>query len=707
MGRYFIIMILLLITFIIDELPCQENNLELGKKFLKLGMTYVQGHNYEKAYEWLTKGYDIVKKKRDIYWIAVANEYLAYYYRDIGEIEKAKELLEKAKSLYKPIIMQSDGSPNAIDEVLASINNLSDFPSYVRKDYEGLKQRIDELEKENSYFKEQIHYLENIISKNALAGKRNDSIDIPYDTVYFENNRSKEEIDTTATNNKDTVLSALENEIKTLHQSIYDIKRKSLHDNYDWNCDSLLAVQNLRLNNKLLELIAKFDSLLNIISKDFDLSLQLTFEEKNNYLNSGNIDSSLDSLKKILGIIISKIKEKNLTESEESAKIINKLNSEEEKREYESTEKNNATPDNDSLKQSIKSENVNQKQEIAETTQANQRQKKQVNQPNILSVNLIDEFLKYGSWDNINKSINDSINQKKEIKILNLGPNVNSKRDDIAPFTSPNGCILYFLSDRKGSKYNYRKSEISFDWWFSKKENRKDTNFFESKNLDDLLKIDMKNINTEENEGPASLASDKENMYIAGFSYSNGLGQSDIFLSKYQEDIFLLPSNIGEKVNSERWESDPSITADKSRLYFASDRPGPNGEENFDLWYSDYDWDTEEFKNPVNLSGINTLGRELSPFICSDGKTLIFASDGYNDKENLDFYITIYDEGSNTWSKPKNLGEPINSENDELYFYMNPSGDIIYFSSKRKDLPNYQGGYDIYMMYVQINNDEK
>ncbi len=294
-----------------------------------------------------------------------------------------------------------------------------------------------------------------------------------------------------------------------------------------------------------------------------------------------------------------------------------------------------------------------------------------------------------------------TILNKETIRIINLGPRVNYEGLDYAPTISADGRTLYFVSDRPGSKINPETGKPSHDFWAVKKAERLDTNFFVPYNIDTSSALGNVGVNTPFNEGAASIAADRQSLYFTGCNRPDGLGSCDIYKAEIQGDKWGRPFNLGPNVNSQRWESQPSITAGKDRLYFVSNRPGPNGDANFDIWYCDYDWDEEEFKPAKNLTQINTPGKEFSPFIGADGVTLFFASDGYKPNVGgLDFYVSRYDPETGKWSKPENLGEPINTEDDEQFITLPAGGDVIYFSSKRNDLPGYQGSFDLFMAFV-------
>lgn len=293
----------------------------------------------------------------------------------------------------------------------------------------------------------------------------------------------------------------------------------------------------------------------------------------------------------------------------------------------------------------------------------------------------------------------------KKIKIINLGPVVNWKGYDYAPTVSADGKTLFYVSNRPGS-VKTKDDDWSHDFWASKKLYTTDSVFFKPFNIDTLYEWGDLGVNTKLNEGAASIAADKQSLYFTGCNREDGFGSCDIYKTTIDGDKWGRPVNLGPNVNCEKFDSQPSIAADQSRIYFVSARKGPNSngdnyQKNFDIWYSDFDPDMEEWKPAQNLEAINTSGREESPFIAADGVTLFFASNGHSPNYGgMDFYKTVYDNETKTWSKPENLGQPINTKDDEQFITLPASGDVLYFSSRRTDLPNYQGNLDIFMAFV-------
>ncbi len=298
-----------------------------------------------------------------------------------------------------------------------------------------------------------------------------------------------------------------------------------------------------------------------------------------------------------------------------------------------------------------------------------------------------------------------SVFNAKRVRIINLGPVINCAGVDYAPTISADGRTLYYVSSRTGSKITPLNT-VSHDFWAAKKENRLDSVFFSPWNIDTSTVLGLKGVNTALNEGAASIAADKQSLYFTGCNRPDGLGKCDIYKTTIEGDKWGMPINLGPNVNSEYWDSQPSIAPDQSRLYFASNRPGPNSSgtssaDNMDIWYSDFDEENDEWLPAKNLEELNTDEQDWSPFIAADNQTLFFSSNGYkNSIGGLDFWISRFNTNTKKWDYPENLGEPINTKEDEAFIALPASGDIIYFASMRQDIAGFQGDYDVFMAYV-------
>jgi len=196
-------------------------------------------------------------------------------------------------------------------------------------------------------------------------------------------------------------------------------------------------------------------------------------------------------------------------------------------------------------------------------------------------------------------------------------------------------------------------------------------------------------LNTIQNEGAQSISSNGSYMFFTACNRPGGLGNCDLYFSAFNNGKWTEPSNLGSPVNTNRWESTPSISADGKTLFFSSSRPGGFGGK--DIWLTRLN-EKNKWTEPVNLgSDINTEGDEMSPFIHFDGKTLYFASDGRVGMGGFDLFVTRMKDDS-TWTTPQNLGYPINTYNDEMGLIIESGGQKAYYSSTRDK----SKGKDIY-----------
>ncbi|MFM2285574.1 MAG: hypothetical protein RLZZ543_1071 [Bacteroidota bacterium] len=198
--------------------------------------------------------------------------------------------------------------------------------------------------------------------------------------------------------------------------------------------------------------------------------------------------------------------------------------------------------------------------------------------------------------------------------------------------------------------------------------------------------------NKNSNEGGASLSADNRILFYTICKQEGGeLLNCDLWYSVYGKDSWSEIKNAGPSINGKStWDSQPSLSSDGKTLYFASNRPGGMGE--LDIWKSVKDA-TGKWGVPVNLGPeINTPGNEKSPFFHSDGQTLYFSSTGHQGYGGYDIFFAKLDKELG-WQKPKNIGYPINSEKDDLGFFVSTDGKTGYFASdKLKGV----GGWDVY-----------
>ncbi|HTA28026.1 MAG TPA: OmpA family protein [Bacteroidia bacterium] len=199
------------------------------------------------------------------------------------------------------------------------------------------------------------------------------------------------------------------------------------------------------------------------------------------------------------------------------------------------------------------------------------------------------------------------------------------------------------------------------------------------------------------NEGGPTITIDNKHLFFTICKPSADGGSScQVYFSDYTNGAWGEIKNLGQQVNDpSAWNSQPSIASDGQTLYFSSNRPGGMGK--CDLYKTIKDA-SGDWGPAVNLGpGINTAGNEKSPFIHTDSHTLYFSSDGWPGVGGFDIFYSRMDT-SGKWSEPKNIGYPINSNQDEVGFFVSTDGKTGYFCSNDPNRTNGEnmGGYDIY-----------
>lgn len=270
----------------------------------------------------------------------------------------------------------------------------------------------------------------------------------------------------------------------------------------------------------------------------------------------------------------------------------------------------------------------------------------------------------------------EAMNNPVPFKPVNMGSGVNTKDDEYLPAITADGKTLIITrKEPVGDRY---RPDYAEDFYVSK--NRGGT-WTEAKNIGAP-------INTKYNEGAQCLSPDGRTLYFTGCNRPLGKGLCDIYMSEKVGGKWSRPVNLGYPVNSEEWDSQPSISADGRTLYFASSRKGGKGSS--DIWKSVRGADGK-WSEPENLS-INTAKEEISPCIHPDDRTLYFASNGHPGMGKLDLFVARKPVGG-TFGEPTNLGYPINTAKDDACMIVSADGQLGYFASDREDT---RGKLDIY-----------
>ena len=255
---------------------------------------------------------------------------------------------------------------------------------------------------------------------------------------------------------------------------------------------------------------------------------------------------------------------------------------------------------------------------------------------------------------------------------VNAGSNINTSEPEYFPALTIDGKELVF------TRAVGRRNEDFFT------SNKNDKGEWEN------AKPMKGSINTAMNEGAQTISQDGQWVVFTACNRPDGFGSCDLYISYLDESGWSEAINLGGNINSEQWESQPCLSPDKKDLYFASRRPGGLGGS--DLYVSRLQ-PNGKWGEPENLGPeINTPGDEQSPFIHADNQSLYFVSNHWPGYGDDDLFVSRKGP-KGSWSKPENLGYPINTINKEATLFITADGKTAYYASDRSDS---RGSWDIY-----------
>lgn len=260
-------------------------------------------------------------------------------------------------------------------------------------------------------------------------------------------------------------------------------------------------------------------------------------------------------------------------------------------------------------------------------------------------------------------------------KVTNVGDSVNTANAEYFPTVTVQDSLLLFMRRNKDKRE---------DFLFS---NMNSNGFSLAKPLSDTL-------NFADKKGAPSLSSDLKTLYYAAEYMEMGYGRYDIYKVSKTDSGWSAPLNLGRNINSDFWESAPSISPDGQALYFSSNKPGGFG--GIDIYVS-YKTKNGYWSQAYNLGpNINTKGDDQTPFIHADNRTLYFASNGWPGYGGTDLFVA-FKKLDGKWSKPTNLGYPINTFDNEGSIAIASNGWEGYIASDRIDS---RGELDIYKVVL-------
>lgn len=260
-------------------------------------------------------------------------------------------------------------------------------------------------------------------------------------------------------------------------------------------------------------------------------------------------------------------------------------------------------------------------------------------------------------------------------KPQNMGDSINSSLSEYLPSLTIDGNTIIFTRRVKTNG-----THLNEDFYVSEKKNGVWSKATELPG----------ELNTESNEGAQNISIDGKLLFFAANYGNEGEGNFDIYMSNLNKNGWGPKINLGRAINTEYWETQPSLSPDKRTLYFtASD---PSGFGGSDIYMSTLQ-PNGQWGPARNLgSVINSSGDEGCPFIHPDNQTLYFKSKGHPGYGEADLFMSRK-QADGSWGKPINLGYPVNTIDEEGSLVISSDGTTAFYASDGADS---RGGLDIY-----------
>ena len=258
-----------------------------------------------------------------------------------------------------------------------------------------------------------------------------------------------------------------------------------------------------------------------------------------------------------------------------------------------------------------------------------------------------------------------------------LGEIVNSAFPDYRPLVVPEEDMILFTSVRENTTGGKRDDD---SYYF---EDIYVTYYDDSRWT---LPENSYDLNSNNHDATAGIASDGSILFV----YKSA-GGNKLYASLLKNSVYALPEKLSNEINAGMKQASASLSFDKSTLYFTSLREDGYGGQ--DIYYTRRDA-KDRWQKAINIGAtINTPYDEEGVYITPDGKTLYFSSKGHNTMGGYDIFKSeLVDE---RWGNPENLGYPVNTPDDDVFFTMAANGQRGYYSSKKKDG---FGGQDLYII---------
>ncbi len=275
---------------------------------------------------------------------------------------------------------------------------------------------------------------------------------------------------------------------------------------------------------------------------------------------------------------------------------------------------------------------------------------------------------------------------EKPIRVFidNVGPAINSQYPDYGPIITVDESVMIFCSRREGStggQLDPNDMQYYEDLYIS----------HYHKNRGWSQAVNMRDLNTDGHDATVALSPDGQTLFIY-----RGVPQGTIFESKLQGDSWSRPRELGRNINTRYQETSASISYCGKYLYFVSERPrddfGNTSMGGKDIFVSELQhngrWGPAKNLGPP----INTEYDEEGIFMHPDGRTMYFSSKREGSMGGYDIFYSERDRDGK-WGEPVNIGYPVNTPDDDVFFVVAGNARYAYFSSDR------EGGYGLQDIY--------
>ena len=287
----------------------------------------------------------------------------------------------------------------------------------------------------------------------------------------------------------------------------------------------------------------------------------------------------------------------------------------------------------------------------------------------------------------INRAIETSKEAKKQVarpknyKITNAGKILNSSFADFGPVLTFDESSIFYTSRRlRPDSTNASIRDFETDKY-------RDDIYVSFKGRDgNWVQPELLNLNSDDHDATISVSPDGNTLFI----YQDSLGDGQVKYSMLIGETWSAPVKLGSDINSEYWETHCTISSNGNELYFVSDRLNGQGKRDIYRCYKNADGTWGKSQNMGAI--INTAYDEDAPFLSPDGKFLYFASKGHATMGGFDLFVSEKDKDGN-WGAPQNMGYPLNTVDDDIFYQPMADGKRAYYSSRRD---GGQGDLDIY-----------